>query len=107
LPMVDLVISHGGNNTLTETFSFGKPILVMPLFYDQFNNARRVQEKGLGEYLDAYNCTETELIESIDRLLSDRALAAKLDAMATRIRQSQSKVKACIEIERIAEAERQ
>jgi len=58
LPIVDLVITHGGNNSFTETFYFGKPLIVMPLYIDQYDNAQRVEDKGLGIRLDPYLCLD-------------------------------------------------
>ena len=90
LPIVDLVITHGGNNTVTETFYFGKPLIVMPLFVDQYDNAQRVHEKGFGIRLDPYLCTEEELLKSIEKLLNDKELNEKLQKISKRIQTENS-----------------
>ena len=86
LPQVDLVITHGGNNTVTEAFHHGKPMIVLPLFWDQVDNAQRVDETGFGRRLATYGFRDEELTDAIDELLDDRALAARLAAMSSRIK---------------------
>ncbi len=90
LSVVDLVITHGGNNTFTETFFFGKPMIVMPLFGDQYDNAQRVEEKGFGIQLNPYDFKENELLVSIEKLLNDQKLAQKLTKISKRIQSSKS-----------------
>jgi MGT family glycosyltransferase len=86
LPLVDLVITHGGNNTVTESLHFGKPMLVLPLFWDQHDNAQRLQETGIGRRLDPYRIEAGRLRDEVDRLLADSSLRARLDEEGARIR---------------------
>ena len=86
LPLVDLVITHGGNNTTTEAMHFGKPMILMPLFWDQYDNAQRVHETGFGVRLDTYRYTDDELHAALAGLLGDEALRARLAAAGARIR---------------------
>lgn len=87
IPQVDLVISHGGNNTTTEALHFGKPLIVLPLFWDQYENAQRVDELGFGVRLDTYAFADAELTEAVDRLLADTDLRTRLDRMGAAIRE--------------------
>jgi MGT family glycosyltransferase len=102
LPQVDLVITHGGNNTVTECFHNGKPMIVLPLFWDQVDNAQRVDELGFGVRLAAYDFEDDELTGAIERLLADDALARRLSTMSTRIKAKPGTVKAADLIERVA-----
>ena len=86
LPLVDLVITHGGNNTTTEAFHFGKPMIVLPLFWDQYDNAQRVHELGFGQRLDTYGFADDELIDAVDRLLADDDLHRRMAANGEVIR---------------------
>ena len=104
LPQVDLVITHGGNNTVTEAFHHGKPMIVLPLFWDQVDNAQRVDETGFGRRLSTYAFRDEELTDAIDELLADRALAARLAAMSARIQATSGTVRAADLIERLAAA---
>ncbi len=88
IPLVDLVITHGGNNTTTECLHFGKPMIVLPLFWDQYDNAQRVHELGLGIRLDTYGFADEELTSAVTKLLSDDDLHARLAGSAARIQAS-------------------
>jgi UDP:flavonoid glycosyltransferase YjiC (YdhE family) len=86
IPQVDLVISHGGNNTVTESLHFGKPLIVLPLFWDQYENAQRIDELGFGVRLATYAFADAELTDAVDRLLADTELRARLADIGSAIR---------------------
>jgi len=83
---VDLVITHGGNNTTTESLHFGKPMIVLPLFWDQYDNAQRIHELGFGIRLDTYSFSDKEMLSALDTLLGDHDLRQKLVAQGEQIR---------------------
>jgi MGT family glycosyltransferase len=101
LPQVDLVITHGGNNTITESLYFGRPTIVLPLFWDQYDNAQRIDETGFGVRLDTYGHEPEELRGAIDRLLADAALGERLDSAAVRLQAAPGTVTAADAIERL------
>jgi len=86
LPLVDLVITHGGNNTTTEALHHGKPMIVLPLFWDQYDNAQRVAELGLGIRLDTYRFTDAQMHAALGRLLGDAPLRERLAGTGAAIR---------------------
>jgi MGT family glycosyltransferase len=86
MPQVDLVITHGGNNTTTEAMHFGKPMVLLPLFWDQYDNAQRVHELGYGVRLATYSFADDELTGAVDRLLADTELRERMAAIGADIR---------------------
>ena len=102
LPHVDLVVTHGGNNTTTECFHFGKPMVALPIFWDQADNAQRVDETGFGIRLATYELEDVELLAAIDRLLADADLRARLAAVSARVQASPGTVRAADLLERLA-----
>jgi MGT family glycosyltransferase len=83
---VDLVITHGGNNTVTEALHFGKPMVVLPLFWDQYDNAQRMHELGYGVRLATYDFSDDDLTGAVDGLLADETLRSNLEVLGERIR---------------------
>jgi MGT family glycosyltransferase len=102
LPQVDLVITHAGNNTTTECFHFGKPMIALPLFWDQYDNAQRIDETGFGVRLATYEFGDDELRAAVDRLLADADLRGRMAAIAERLQANPGTVRAADLIERVA-----
>jgi UDP:flavonoid glycosyltransferase YjiC (YdhE family) len=102
LPQVDVVVTHGGNNTVTECFHNGKPMVVLPLFWDQVDNAQRVDETGFGIRLSTYGFEDDQLTGAVDRLLTDTALRDRMAVDSARLRANPGTVQAADLIEQVA-----
>ena len=88
-------------SSLQAAICAGKPMIVMPLFADQFDNAQRVQEKGLGVRIEPYQFEPRQLVEAVDQLLRDDTTQLKAKQVAERIAKANSKQRACLALEEL------
>jgi len=101
IPQVDAVITHGGNNTTTECLHFGKPMILLPLFWDQYDNAQRMDELGFGVRLPTYAFTDEQMHAALATVL-DPALREKVAAVGAQIRGRHGLRQGADVIERVA-----
>ena len=78
LHFADLLVTHGGNNSLTEAFFFGVPCVVCPFASDQFAGAAAVEAHNLGRSLDPSDMTAEEVLDAIHGALVSSEEARKL-----------------------------
>ena len=74
----DVVVTHGGNNTVMEALSAGVPLVVGPFSSDQFAGAADVARHGLGTVFDPNTSTPSEILSLVRRALSARHHARHL-----------------------------
>ena len=101
LPQCDLLITHGGNNTVAEAFNFGLPVIVTPLFWDQYDNAQRVHETGFGHRLASYTFEDEEFLGAVERLIADEALAERMKRISTELTAAPGRIKGADLIEQL------
>lgn len=85
LERASVLVTHGGNNSVTEALTFGVPMLVMPLSTDQFDGAASVERNLAGIALDPNSASRPLIAGGVRGLLRNppplpRALGAKLRA---------------------------
>ncbi|XP_035522192.1 UDP glucuronosyltransferase 5 family, polypeptide D1 [Morone saxatilis] len=50
-PHTKVFVAHGGTNGVQEAIYHGIPVLGIPLFFDQYDNLLRLQERGAGKII--------------------------------------------------------
>lgn len=94
LPQVTLLttaaaaVTHGGNNSVTESMTFGVPLVVLPFSTDQFAAASALESAGFGIALPPNTATVPELSEALNGMLTLGGVAReRLDALSATLRE--------------------
>jgi UDP:flavonoid glycosyltransferase YjiC (YdhE family) len=77
-------------------------MVVLPLFWDQYDNAQRVQEAGFGVRLDTYGHEPEQLIAALDDVLGNDDRRIRMAAIARRLSSDPGTARAAQAIETVA-----
>jgi len=72
-PRVQIFMSHGGLNSVIESFYHAKPLIIFPMYGDQVSNAAAAEMKGLAVRMDIGDFNSEMLLSNIDKILHDPA----------------------------------
>jgi len=79
LSRADLAITWGGAGTIRECVNYAVPILVFPVWLDQFGNAARVIFHNVGIRGNFLNVTSKKMIEMVEQVLTDKSIRSSVD----------------------------
>ncbi|NP_001310089.1 uncharacterized UDP-glucosyltransferase YjiC-like isoform X1 [Tetranychus urticae] len=102
LPKVDLFITHGGSNSLVEGLSAGKPLIVIPQFGDQPDNAQRIVDLGLGVRINLHEFSGEKLSKAIEDVLNNKEIHSNVARVSEELKRTDSRDKVISLIEQLA-----
>lgn len=76
MPHMDMVICHGGFNTVNDTFSNGLPMLITPIAYDHFHTAKLIEQAGCGISIRYKRLRVEDLQKTVFELLEQQKYKA-------------------------------
>ena len=79
---MDVSINQGGGGTIIAALAMGVPSVVVPLMWDQPDNARRAAYTGAAIRLPPKKCTPENLRRAVDEVLHEPRYRANAQRMA-------------------------
>lgn len=99
LPRAAMLVYHGGIGTLAQTIKAGIPHLVVPSGHDQFDNAWRIEQLGLGRSIPQTRYRANRVVKAVRAILGDTEGHARYRDYASRVDSDTALTRACELIE--------
>jgi rhamnosyltransferase subunit B len=103
LPRCAAIVHHGGIGTCAQALAAGIPQLVMPMGFDQPDNASRLARLGVGSWLTPRKFTAERVAIALSRLLDDPSVAPRCRDARERLSSENGIATACDALERLAD----
>jgi UDP:flavonoid glycosyltransferase YjiC (YdhE family) len=84
LPRAAALVHHGGIGTSAQALAAGRPQLVMPMTFDQPDNAARLQRLGVGRSLPPERFRGAAVARELGALLESAAVTRRCADIARR-----------------------
>ncbi|XP_042337827.1 UDP-glucuronosyltransferase 2C1-like, partial [Plectropomus leopardus] len=68
-PQTKVFVAHGGTNGVQEAIYHGVPVLGIPLFFDQYDNLLRLQERGAAKIIELGDVNGHSFEQGINEVL--------------------------------------
>ncbi|XP_055978126.1 UDP-glucuronosyltransferase 1A8-like isoform X2 [Sorex fumeus] len=72
-PKTRAFITHSGSHGIYEGICNGVPMVMLPLFGDQMDNAKRMESRGAGVTLDVLEMTSEDLSKALKAVIYDKS----------------------------------
>ena len=100
-PRAAAVVHHGGIGTCSQALAAGVPQLVMPLAFDQPDNARRLEKLGVGARVWPKKFTPKRVAETLHALLDSPATIMRAKDVAEQMTADDPTTRACELVEEL------
>ncbi|XP_063069607.1 UDP-glucuronosyltransferase-like isoform X5 [Engraulis encrasicolus] len=81
-PKVRAFITHGGSHGIYEGICHGVPMVMLPLFGDQPDNAQRMVSRGVAEALSITDVTSEKLLTALNKVINDKSYKEKMEKLS-------------------------
>ncbi len=99
-----LMFTHGGLGSIKECLYFQVPMVVVPMRFDQHENAARVDRQKLGIALPRGRRTAADFTRAVDQVLGDSAYRKNVVAVGERLRSDERRAAAVDRVEALLDA---
>ncbi|MBZ3889769.1 UDP-glucuronosyltransferase 1-1 [Sciurus carolinensis] len=72
-PKTRAFITHSGSHGIYEGICNGVPMVMLPLFGDQMDNAKRMETRGAGVTLNVLEMTSDDLANALNTVINDKS----------------------------------